>query len=38
MGYIRKNPETGEYDIFKDNPIPESLVIPLYSSDQLGSK
>lgn len=38
MWYIRKNPETGKYDIFKNNPIPEFVVIPLYSSEQFGNK
>ena len=38
MGYIRKNPETGKYDIFRDHPIPEFLTIPVYSSEQFGNK
>lgn len=38
MWYIRKNHENGGYDIFKDNPIPEFVTIPIYSSDQCGSE
>lgn len=38
MWYIRKNYDNGNYDIFKDNPIPEFMMIPVYSSSQFGKK
>lgn len=38
MGYIRKNPDTEKYTIFRKNPIPEFLIIPVYSSEQFWNK
>jgi hypothetical protein len=37
MWYIRKNYEDGKYNIFK-NPIPEFMIIPVYSSEQFGKQ
>lgn len=38
LWYVRKNYEEGKYDVFKDNPVPEFVAVPMYSSEQFFHK